>query len=95
MRGANVTPLWVTANDEGRVLTIGGERGDTVTAGMYLIPAHLRKRRPVAGLRRLRDFLAWLLTQGETVYCVELPVVVDVDRAGDVALAAKLAADVV
>ncbi len=88
-------PLWVKADADGRVTEIGAESGDTVTAGMYLIPPHVRKLGPVAGLQRLREFLAWLPRHGETVYCVELPMVVDVDRGGDVALAARLATHLV
>lgn len=84
-------PLWVSADARGRVTAVGGESGDAVTAGIYLISEPIRRLGPIAGLQRLRHFLSWLAAQGETVYCVEIPVVVDVDRAEDVAQAAKLA----
>jgi hypothetical protein len=42
-------------------------------------------------LGRLREFLAWLLTQGEPMYGEVITTVVDVDRAEDVALATAVA----
>ena len=84
-------PLWVAADADGCVTEIGGDSGDAVTAGIYLIPEEIRGQEPIPGLQRLRHFLSWVAAQDETVYCVEIPVVVDVDRAEDVAQAAKLA----
>jgi NDP-sugar pyrophosphorylase family protein len=62
-----------------------------VTAGIYLVPERVRRLSPPPAVRRLRDFLAWLLRRGEPMYAVTLPAVVDVDRAEDVALAEAMA----
>jgi len=43
-------------------------------------------------LGRLREFLRWLLEQGEVMYAETIETVVDVDRAADIALAEALAA---
>lgn len=87
---ADENPLWVTLGDDGRVRRVGGPRGDAVTAGLYLIPEALRREPPPVGLGRLRDFLAWLVEHGQTVYAETIETVVDVDRSSDVALAESL-----
>ena len=84
-------PLWVTWDPSGRVTGLGGESGDGVTAGMYVVPERVRRLSPPPGLASLREFLAWLLQRGEPLYGVVLPAVVDVDRAEDVARAEALA----
>ncbi len=86
-------PLWVNLADghEGRVSTIGGARGDAVTAGIYVFPESLRTLRPPANLGRLREFLAWLASENHPIFAVEIEKVVDVDRAEDVAAAEELA----
>ncbi len=84
-------PLWVSLGPGGRVRGLGGPSGDVVTAGMYLVPERVRRLSPPPEVRRLRDFLAWLLREGEPIYGISLPAVVDVDRAEDVALAEALA----
>ena len=84
-------PLWVTLDGGGRVTSLGGDAGDVVTAGMYLVSERVRRMCPPPAVRRLRDFLAWLVERGEPVYGVTLPAVVDVDRAEDVAFAEGLA----
>lgn len=88
---ADEAPLWVSVARDGRVVRLGGQASDRVTAGIYLIPEHLRRRRPPAGLARLREYLAWLVAAGEPVYAEPIETVVDVDRAADVALAETLA----
>ena len=88
---ADEKPLWARLGPGGRIVGIGGPSGDAVTAGMYLVPERVRRLRPPAGLRRLRDFLGWLVDGGEPVYGEIIETVVDVDRPSDVALAEALA----
>lgn len=88
---ADENPLRVALNTAGRVTRLGGETGDLVTAGMYLVPERVRTLAPPPGLGRLREFLAWLPGAGEPVYGEIIETVVDVDRADDVALAEALA----
>lgn len=84
-------PLWVTLDASGRVTHLGEDSGDVVTAGMYLVPERVRRMPPPPEVKRLRDFLIWLVNQGEPVYGVTLPAVVDVDRGEDVSLAEMMA----
>jgi len=87
---ADEKPLWVDVDDEGRVTALGKPSGKLVTAGMYLVPGHVRRMQPPAGLGRLRDYLGWLHRSGEPLYAEIVEKVVDVDRAEDVALAEAL-----
>ena len=91
---ADERPLWVSLDGEGRVTRLGAPHGDLVTAGIYLVPEHLRRSAPPAPMGRLRDFLVWLVAEGEPVYGVVVPSVVDVDRPEDVRLAEALVARV-
>ncbi|MBI4637327.1 MAG: NTP transferase domain-containing protein [Candidatus Rokubacteria bacterium] len=88
---ADETPLWVDVDDAGRVTRLGRESGTMVTAGVYMMSMRARALVPPAGLGRLREFLAWLVQQGEPLYAEVIDTVVDVDRAADVALAETLA----
>ena len=88
---ADEAPLWVTLDGSGRILRLGGDGGNAVTAGIYLVPERVRALAPPPGLGRLREFLAWLVTRGEMVYGETIDRVVDVDRAADVALAESMA----
>ena len=88
---ADERPLWVRLGEDGRVTGVGGDEGNVVTAGMYLLPERLRAIEPPR-VARLRDFLAWLCERGEPMYAETIETVVDVDRASDVALAEALAA---
>ncbi len=90
---ADERPLWVTRGPGGRVTAIGGTAGDAVTAGLYLVPDRVRALTPPASCGRLRDFLAWLAARGEPIFAEEIPAVIDVDRAADVALAETMAAE--
>jgi NDP-sugar pyrophosphorylase family protein len=85
-------PLWVTIARSGRVTVVGGASGDAVTAGIYVFPEKVRGLGIPASLGRLRDFLAWLAKSGEPIEAVDIPKVVDVDRAEDLAEAEQLAA---
>ena len=87
---ADESPLWARLGPDGRIAEIGGAGGDVVTAGVYLVPEHVRRLTPPAGLGRLREFLAWLVRSGEPVYGDVIPKVIDVDRSSDVALAEAL-----
>ena len=88
---ADENPLRVSMTADGRVTDVGGDVGDLITAGMYLVPERVRTLRAPAGLGRLREFLAWLARSGAPVYGEVIERVVDVDRAEDVALAETLA----
>src|SRR5438105_1732505 len=86
---ADEKPLWVNADQDGLVETIGGDSGRFVTAGIYMLSERVRAASPPP-LPRLRDFLAWLLREGEPFYAESIEAVVDIDRASDVALAETL-----
>ena len=77
-------PLWARVDASGRVTSLGGDSGNVVTAGMYLVPERVRRMVPPPEVKRLRDFLVWLLNRGEPVYAVIVPAVVDVDRDEDI-----------
>jgi NDP-sugar pyrophosphorylase family protein len=84
-------PLWAELDPaSGRITRLGGAAGSHVTAGLYILPA----RRPAelaGGFERLRDYLGWLVEQGERVYGVAVPRVFDIDRAADIAAAERAA----
>jgi NDP-sugar pyrophosphorylase family protein len=86
-------PLWVTTTRTGRVSVVGGASGDAVTAGIYVFPEKVRQLGIPSSLGRLRDFLAWLAKSGEPIEAVDIPKVVDVDRAEDLAVAQELATE--
>lgn len=87
---ADEKPLWVNVDQTGRVQDLGGPSGPLVTAGLYMLSERARGASPPP-LGRLREFLPWLLRQGELFYAETIETVVDVDRASDVALAEALA----
>jgi NDP-sugar pyrophosphorylase family protein len=84
-------PLWVRMTHAGRVTVVGGSSGDAVTAGIYVFPERVRQLGIPSSLGRLRDFLAWLAESGEPIEALDIPMVVDVDRAEDLAAAEELA----
>jgi NDP-sugar pyrophosphorylase family protein len=88
---ADEKPVWVRLDGAGRVTALGGDSGDLVTAGMYLVPEWVRTVDVPPELPRLREFLAWLAATGALLYGEVIPTVVDVDRADDIALAETLA----
>ncbi|HEY7229935.1 MAG TPA: NDP-sugar synthase [Pseudolabrys sp.] len=80
-------PLWVTLDSsDGRIRQIGAGNGTHVTAGLYWLPAQ-RPAGPAQDFARLREYLGWLLADGQPVYGMALPRVFDIDRARDVAAA--------
>jgi len=88
---ADEKPLWVTLDPSGRVVSIGGASGEVVTAGLYLVSDSVFAKAPHPDtLGRLRDFLAWLVAEGEPMYGVIIDQVIDVDRAEDLRLAETL-----
>jgi NDP-sugar pyrophosphorylase family protein len=86
---ADERPLWVDVGPDGRVGRIGGSAGTHVTAGMYMLSERARAAVPPP-LGSLREFLAWLLAQGEPFYAETIADVVDVDQKSDVVLAEAL-----
>lgn len=91
---ADEKPLWVTLDPSGRVSGIGGDSGDVVTAGLYLVSSTIFAKAPhPSTLGRLRDFLSWLVASGEPVYGVVMDQVIDLDRAEDLQLAETLVTD--
>jgi NDP-sugar pyrophosphorylase family protein len=82
---ADERPLWVDVDGDGRVRRLG-QRSGLVTAGIYMVSERARTV-PVPAVARLRDFLGWLVEEGEPVYAEAIETVVDVDRASDVVLA--------
>jgi NDP-sugar pyrophosphorylase family protein len=89
---ADEKPLGVSVDGRGRITALGIPTPALVTAGMYLMSARARRLAPGAPYARLRDYLGWLLKEGEPMYGETIETVVDVDRAEDVALAESLAA---
>jgi NDP-sugar pyrophosphorylase family protein len=87
---ADENPLWLNVDAANRVQDLGGPSGTLVTAGMYMLSERARAASPPP-LGRLREFLSWLVRQGEPMYAETIRAVVDVDRGSDVALAEALA----
>jgi NDP-sugar pyrophosphorylase family protein len=88
---ADENPLWVTLDPSGRVTSIGGDSGDAVTAGLYLVSGTIFGRAPhPSTLGRLRDYFVWMVARGEPIYGVVIDQVIDVDRAEDLHLAERL-----
>ena len=87
---ADERPLWVTMNENGRITKLGGDFGEAVTGGLYVVPESFRQRSIPKGLNRLREFLTWLVNMGVPTYGIQIEKVIDVDRAEDVKLAEAL-----
>ncbi len=77
--------------DAGRITKIGGDSGDAVTAGIYLFSERARRLPAPPTIGRLREYLAWLVEQGETIRGISIQTVVDVDRSEDIRIAEALA----
>src|SRR5262249_54872615 len=76
---ADERPLRIVLDPAGRVTRLGGDAGELVTAGVYLVPRRVARLALPERLGRLREFLAWLVERGEPVHGVVMPAVVDVD----------------
>jgi NDP-sugar pyrophosphorylase family protein len=76
-------PLWAALDQDGRIRRLGGDQASHVTAGLYRLPGQTIVA-PPGGFERLRDYLKWLVDEGQPVYGVVLPLVFDIDRAHDV-----------
>ncbi len=87
---ADERPLWVNMNEDGTVTNLGGDSGNVVTAGLYVVPESFRKCSIPKELNRLREFLAWLVSKGIPTYGIQIETVIDVDRDEDVKLAEAL-----
>lgn len=90
-------PLWVSFEDDGRVVALGGhvQARQWVTAGLYYLHRRVFRFVPTARAARLgalRDFLALLLRAGEAMYAVPIGKCIDVDRAEDLRVAAEFLA---
>jgi len=83
-------PLWVTLGAGGRVEALGKVDSGLVTAGVYRVSDRVRRLAPARELGRLREYLGWLQERGEPLYGEIIEMVVDVDRALDVASAEAL-----
>ena len=90
---ADEKPLWVKRGSDGRISEIGGVAGDAITAGIYVIPPRVRSLPLPRHFGRLRDYLAWLCSDGHPVSGILIPRVVDVDRPEDLKLAEQLSAE--
>src|SRR5207244_2297851 len=88
---ADENPLRVDVDAGGRIIGLGGAAGDLVTAGMYLVSERVRTRVAPVELGRLREFLGWLCQAGEPLFGEVVETVVDVDGAGEVAIAEGMA----
>jgi len=81
-------PLWAVWDGHRRIRSLGGETGQGVTAGLYVVPHEMvelaEAHPPEAPLRRLLG--AWV-ESGRPAYAVPVPKVVDVDRPEDVGTA--------
>jgi hypothetical protein len=87
---ADERPLWVTMDENGKVTELGGDSGEVVTAGLYVVPESFRHDSIPKELNRLREFLAWLVSKGVPTYGIQIETVIDVDRDEDVKLAEAL-----
>jgi NDP-sugar pyrophosphorylase family protein len=87
---ADEKPLWVRMGADGRIAKIGGDSGDAVTAGVYVVSESVRRRAVPPSLGRLREYLAWLCDAGEPMRGIAIANAVDVDRPEDVRLAESL-----
>jgi NDP-sugar pyrophosphorylase family protein len=73
----------------GRVVSLGETSGCYATAGVYVLPA-VPAFAEGREFGRLRDYLGWLVRSGHHVFGVNIPNVIDVDRASDIATAERL-----
>ncbi len=79
-------PLYVSLEKgvEGQIKGIGGQSGDAVTCGVYLVPVQVRNIGKRESFPALRKFLGRLFFEGVPFWGVDMGTVIDVDRAEDV-----------
>lgn len=78
-------PLYVKLSREGdsKITAIGGNDGDAVTCGVYLLPARITKKAKDKKYSALRAFLSDLFLQGIEFRAIDMGKVIDVDRPED------------
>jgi NDP-sugar pyrophosphorylase family protein len=80
-------PLWAELDPaDGSIRQLGGTHGTHVTAGLYWLPAR-GVAEPMTSFARLREYLAWLVAERQSVRGIVLPCVFDIDRGRDIAAA--------
>lgn len=87
---ADERPLWVNMDENGKITELGGDSGNVVTAGLYVVPESFRQSSMPKELNRLREYLTWLVSKGVPTYGIQIETVIDVDRDEDVKLAEAL-----
>jgi NDP-sugar pyrophosphorylase family protein len=83
-------PLWVLRAADGTARRVGGDpvRPPCVTGGVYALGPAARDAVPAAlaaGRSRMREYLGWFTASGQRVATVDVPKIVDLDRATDLA----------
>lgn len=83
-------PLWIEVDEAtGEVTALGGGSGVAATCGFYLLPARMPP--PNGDFKRLRDYLCSLFDARVPMRAVRAPMVIDIDRVEDLALARNTA----
>lgn len=88
-------PLYVTLGEGGRILSLGKGASPWITAGCYYFAPRVFDYEAAAqerGLGALRQFLAFLVEAGETLWGLDVGLAVDVDHPEDIARAAAFLA---
>jgi len=86
-------PLFAQIDSEARITHLGATQSNLVTAGVYFLPARVfeftdNARR--AGLGALREFLAFLLSEGVSLKGISIDRAIDIDEPADLADARDL-----
>ncbi len=77
-------PLYVSMDDNGKIISLGGSSGSLVTNGVYLMPANALKMGHGHSFPALRNFLAFLLENGLKCRGFNMGPSIDVDRPEDI-----------
>jgi len=88
-------PLYATPGEDGRILRLGTGPSPWITAGCYYFLPRVFEYEAAArarGLTALRQFLAFLVEAGETLWGLDVGPAVDVDHPEDIARAAAFLA---
>ena len=86
------SPLIVELNEQQEVLKFGGplQEGSVVTSGMYCLSSAVMPHLEDCinnDMKKMRNFLSYLVTQGHTVKAFTIAKTLDVDRPSDVKVA--------